>query len=121
VTGTKNLETWITDDAKAVAADSHEKLQQANAQGVANGGFRSQCRRRLAGHALVRYRDELRQTERLREEVRLSERSTHRAYRWIKRRSLPGLEAPTRCGDVIAEWRDAHAAEDPPAPAERVA
>lgn len=103
----EDLDTWISDDRRAIEADVSAKIQQANAAGIAGGGFPAAMQRRLREHASVRYRDRLREAERTRRNLLLSEHVTHRLYRRWRQRPLPPLLAPQRNARTIRQWYEA--------------
>lgn len=100
----EDLARWISDDDRFIERECHDKLQVANAAGVASGGFPAQSRRKITAHALHRYRDQVVDAERVVRDVRISERTIHRVLRKLWRRPVPTLGAPERQRAVLEKW-----------------
>lgn len=101
----EDLRTWIEDDDKRL---KDEHLQILASESVKSSGpdvsiFHYQ---RAKDQLVHRYRDQLRDAQRTRREVELSEQLLHRLVRRAFRRPLPSLSAPSVMADVLAHWHE---------------
>lgn len=109
----EDLRSWVQDDDNELGAE----LQHARAL-LATPGVESLVRgrrlrvtgRTLKDQRLHRYRDQLRDAERIRREVIATENVVHRAWRRTRRRPVPVLTSPDQVAPVLARWE----ADDPP-------
>src|SRR5207247_721096 len=109
----EDLGTWVEDDNRWLARETSAKLQVARAHGVAEGGAPAQIRQKLSTIVVQRYRDQLRDAERVRREVQIEEGFLHRWVRSLRGRPIPELDAPARAKPITDRWeRDASGATD---------
>jgi hypothetical protein len=101
----EDLRTWIEDDDKQL---KEEQLRILASESVKSAGpdLSIVLYQQIKDQLIHRYRDQLRDAERIREEVALSEQLLHAIARRLLGRPLPGLTAPTDMAKVLAHWRE---------------
>ncbi|HET8815713.1 MAG TPA: hypothetical protein VFM51_12275 [Solirubrobacterales bacterium] len=99
----EDLGTWIADNRRLVRRD-FLRIWAAEARRKDGPDYSvSQCQK-VKNEVLRRYRDELRDSERVVRDVWLAEQLPHRLWRRIIRRPVPELMAPIERAHTIAEW-----------------
>ena len=101
----EDLLTWVMDDDRDLEREVSAKQQAAYAAGVVSTGIHFQIRDRVTAVFEHRYRDQLRDAERVTRDVRLSEGAIHRAYRKLWNRPYPVLKAPREAEIIVARWK----------------
>lgn len=101
----EDLRTWIEDDDKQL---KQEQLRILASESVKSAGpdlsiFLYQQAKDQLVH---RYRDQLRDAERIRREVVLSEQVPHRILRWFRSRPAPAISAPSDLAETLAHWHE---------------
>ena len=101
----EDLRTWIEDDDRQL---KQEQLRILASESVKSAGpdlsiFLYQQAKDQLVH---RYRDQLRDAERIRREVVLSEQVPHRILRWFRSRPLPTISAPHDVAETLAHWHE---------------
>jgi hypothetical protein len=99
----EDLRTWIEDNRKLVRRD-FIRIWSAEARRKSGPDYSvSQCQK-VKTEVLQRYRDQLRDAERVVRDVKLSEQLPHRLWRHITGRTAPGLISPAEKANTVAEW-----------------
>ncbi|HXS33031.1 MAG TPA: hypothetical protein VN758_04555 [Solirubrobacterales bacterium] len=100
----EDLRTWIEDDRKQARREVI-RIHLAESRRTDDGPDYSVSQiQRVKDEVLHRYRDQLRDAERVVRDVRLSEQLPHRLARRIFGKAVPDLTAPTEKANVIADW-----------------
>lgn len=102
----EDLATWIADDDQTVSRRHAELKQSAFVQSGIHAHLARSEMRRLHGKVQHRYRDQLREAARLVREIEVSERLSHRLYRFATRQPLPRLQAPDNQRERLERWND---------------
>lgn len=101
----EDLRTWIEDDDAQL---NQEELRILASESVKSAGpdYSIALYQQVKDQLVHRYRDQLRDAERTRREVALSEQLRHRVARRVLARPLPCLDAPAEMAEVIAHWQE---------------
>jgi hypothetical protein len=99
----EDLRTWIEDNRKLVRRD-FIRIWSAEARRKSGPDYSvSQCQK-VKTEVLQRYRDQLRDAERVVRDVKLSEQLPHRLWRHITGKPVLGLSSPSEKADTVADW-----------------
>jgi hypothetical protein len=102
----RDLEEWIIYRHRRLIQRFQEIAQQAAAQGVDRGGTIPAGQTAARTLLLYDYREELRQAEAFVREIRVDERTAHRATRRILHNPFRELTTPTRAAPLIDYWQE---------------
>jgi hypothetical protein len=98
----EDLATWIEDEAKALRRETIKVNIQKRPQRYAYlGEFET---KQLRHQLLRRYRDQLRDAERVMRDVRASEQLPHRVLRRLRGQPIPELASPVDHAETIERW-----------------
>jgi hypothetical protein len=99
----EDLTTWIKDDKKQARRETL-RVYVAESRKTEGPDYSVSQIQGIKNQVLQRYRDQLRDAERVVRDVKLSEQFPHRLVRGITKRPVPGLTAPDTQDRTIAEW-----------------
>ena len=99
----EDLRTWIEDNRILVRRD-FLRIWAAEARRKSGPDYSVGRCQKVKTEVLLRYRDQLRDAERVVSDVRLSEQFPHRLWRHMIGRPVPCLISPTEKANAIADW-----------------
>lgn len=101
----EDLQSWIEDDDKRL---KQEQLRILASESVKSAGpdLSAVLYQQARDQLVHRYRDQLRDAERIRREVELSEQLLHGIARRVLGRPLPGFTAPNEMAKVLDHWHE---------------
>lgn len=110
----EDLSTWLADEKLSVDRELATLLDELAARNLVFSGARLSGGVRIKEAALQRWRDQERSAHRARAELEGHEEWPHRVWRFLLKRRLPILTAPTRGKPILDHWRAPESYEDSP-------
>lgn len=101
----EDLRTWIEDDDRHLKTE-HLRILASESVKSAGPDLSILLYQQAKDQLVHRYRDQLRDAERARGEIVLSEQVLHRLARRILARPVPVLSAPSDMSEVLAHWHE---------------
>lgn len=101
----EDLRSWIEDDDRQLKAE-HLRILASESVKSAGPDLSIFLYQQAKDQVVQRYRDQLRDAERTRLEIVLSEQVLHRIVRRVLTRPVPSLSAPSNMEEVLAHWRE---------------
>jgi hypothetical protein len=105
----QDLDSWITDTDKKLGIELQRTHNEMAAKGQLYSGARVRELDHVRDQVMEACRNRHREVERLRREIALTERWSHKLLRKITGNPLPRITAHKHHADILASW------EEPPA------